>query len=70
MSFTQADLDNLDAAIKSGVTEVRFQDRTVRYKSVQDMLAERTLIYTSLNPGGDSGPGPLRQYRVFTDRGW
>jgi hypothetical protein len=70
MAFTQSDLDTLDAAIKSGVTEVRFQDRTVRYKSLADMMQERTLIYTALNPGGDAGPGPIRQYRIFTDRGW
>ena len=69
MAFTQSDLDTLDAAIKSGVSEVRFQDETVRYRSINDMMTARTLIFSILNPPGVA-PTVIRQTRVFTRSGW
>jgi hypothetical protein len=45
MAFQQSDLDNLDAAIASGVLETRFADgRTVRYQEVEQMIAARQTI--------------------------
>jgi len=66
MAFTQSDLDAIDAAIKAGVSEVRYQDRTVKYQSIKDMMEARTLIVTELNVGAQT----IRQSRVYTDRGW
>lgn len=68
--FTPANLSALDAAISQGVTEVRFQDRTVRYQSVQSMLMVRTLIYNQLYPGdGTTAVPPTRQVRMRSCKG-
>ncbi|MDC0003796.1 hypothetical protein OAE19_05290 [Porticoccaceae bacterium] len=48
--FTQADLDALNKAIKTGVTEVIYRDRTVKYRTLQEMLSLRAIIKTDLNP--------------------
>jgi hypothetical protein len=69
MAFTQSDLDALDTAIKSGVLEVRFQDRMERFNSVKDMLVARTLLVSQINPPG-TAPGIRRQIRMITGNGW
>tara|TARA_R110000868_G_scaffold111743_1_gene301424 strand:+ start:3868 stop:4080 length:213 start_codon:yes stop_codon:yes gene_type:complete len=48
--FTQADLDALNKAIKTGVTEVNYRDRTVKYRSLSEMLSLRSLIKSDLTP--------------------
>ncbi len=63
MPFTQEQLDALDAAIASGTQEVRFQDRTVVYRSMKDLLAARTLIVNAL------GQNLVRQIRLETQSG-
>ena len=37
-SWTQTDIEALEAAIKRGVLSVRFSDREVRYQSTSEML--------------------------------
>jgi hypothetical protein len=70
MAFTQADLDALDTALKTGALEVRFQDRTVRYATPQQMLDVRTLIYGELyGATGSSSSSPIRQLRIRTSKG-
>lgn len=39
MAWTQADIDALKNAIKSGVRRVGYSDRTIEYQSVADMLS-------------------------------
>jgi hypothetical protein len=39
MAWTAADLSALEAAIASGVTKVKYQDREVTYGSLADMRA-------------------------------
>jgi hypothetical protein len=74
MAWTQADLDALDAAIKSGTRQVRFADREVTYMSMDDLLKARNLaaaIISSPNQGGAALQHPLnRQRRMYTDKGW
>lgn len=48
MAFTQADLDNLDAAIKSGALRVRTGDRDVTYRSLEEMMKVRSLMLEEL----------------------
>jgi hypothetical protein len=67
-TFTFADLAAIDAAIKSGATEVRFQDRTVRYNSLDKLLIARTLIWNELYPSGSTN-GPVRIVRIYTNKG-
>ncbi len=37
-SWTQADVDALEAAIKTGAIEVQYENRRVRYNSTTEML--------------------------------
>jgi hypothetical protein len=60
-------------AIATGVRTVRFQDRTVEYSSVDDMIKAANYIYQLLypnggGPNGTSGSG-YRQIRFYTDKG-
>jgi len=48
MAFTQAQLDALEEAIAQGVLEVKYQDREVRYRSMNQMLQLRDLMRRSL----------------------
>jgi hypothetical protein len=75
--LTQATLDALNLAIASGVRSVRFQDRTVEYASIDDMIKAANYIYGLLYPGGGIGIGPggvvtggqTRQIRCYTNKG-
>jgi hypothetical protein len=66
---TQSQLDTLDAAIATGAREVRFQDQTVIYNSIKDMMTARTLLYNQLHPTG-TAPAVTRQYRMTTNKGF
>lgn len=66
MAFTQADLDSIDRTIVSGTLEVRFQDRTITYKSTQELLAARALITGAIG----TTPPTNRQIRMMTQKGY
>lgn len=68
MPWTSTDLSTIDAAIASGAKMVRFQDRTIEYQSIADLMKARTEINNYLM--SQSSPPPTRQIRVFTDKGW
>jgi hypothetical protein len=75
MAWTQADVDALDDAIKSGTRQVRFADREVTYMSMDDLLKARNLasaIISSPNQGVDGATQqPLnRQRRMYTSKGF
>jgi hypothetical protein len=61
-------LDALNVAIATGVREVRFQDRTVVYASIDEMIKAANYIFQLLNPTSTSG-GPSRQIRIYTNKG-
>lgn len=44
MAFTQSQLDALDAAIAEGVLVVKYADKEVTYRSLNDMLRIRELM--------------------------
>jgi hypothetical protein len=48
MSFTQKHLDAVEAAIARGEKVVRYTDRTVEYRTVDELLKAREEIRTSL----------------------
>lgn len=48
MAFTQAQLTALDDAIALGALEVRYQDKTVQYRSLSEMLQLRDLMRREL----------------------
>jgi hypothetical protein len=68
MAWSQADIDALDTAIKSGVTRVRFQNRDVTYRSMDDLLKARALAVVEV--AAANGTIPCRQLRVYTDKGF
>lgn len=49
MAFTQVQLDALDDAIASGALTVKYQDKTVTYRSLADMLRLRDLMAAELS---------------------
>lgn len=64
----QAQYAALQVAIAGGVTEIRFQDRTLRYASVKDMILAANYIAQLLG-GGSPGGGVNRQVRIYTNKG-
>lgn len=55
MAWTQTDLDKIEAAIKDGVLSVKYSDKTVQYRSLDEMLKIRDLIKKEL--GISTGAG-------------
>ena len=68
MPWTSSDLANIDAAIASGTLEVRQGDKTMRYRSVQELKEARTEILNDI--AQNSGAPQVRQVRIFTDSGY
>ena len=58
-NFTHDDLKKLDDAIKQGVTQVDYNDRSVRYRSINEMLKIKQHIQQEL---GINNRGPQRVY--------
>ncbi|MEJ5039162.1 phage head-tail joining protein [Pseudomonas sp. MYb398] len=56
MAYTQKHLDAVEAAIARGEKTVRYTDRTVEYRSVDELLKARDVIRTSL--ANAAGPRP------------
>lgn len=46
--LTQTDLDVLDRAIATGVLEVRYGDRTVRYQTTAELVRARAMVAAQL----------------------
>ncbi len=49
MATTQADVDRLEKAIKSGALRVKYQDRDVTYRSLAEMRSELVRLQRDLN---------------------
>ncbi|MEO8640392.1 hypothetical protein [Pseudomonas sp.] len=62
MSFTQKHLDAVEAAIARGEKTVRYTDRTVEYRTVDELLKARDEIRTSL---ANAGPPRSRVTRLY-----
>ena len=72
MAYTQADLDALQAALAKGEKRVSFGDKTVEYRSVDELQAaigevKRDLFERAVATG--LWPGAPRQIRVTTSKG-
>ena len=48
MAYTQKHLDAVERAIARGEKVVRYTDRTVEYRSIDELLKARDVIRTSL----------------------
>lgn len=71
MAYTQADLDNLDAAIASGEKIVRVENRWVEYRSVSELQAARAHVQQVLTSAaaGATNRRSVFRFRFTTSRG-
>jgi len=72
MAYTQADLESLQAALAKGEKRVSFGDKTVEYRSVDELQAaiaavKRDLFEQAVATG--LWPGAPRQIRLHTTKG-
>ncbi|MEM9681650.1 MAG: hypothetical protein AAF942_00155 [Pseudomonadota bacterium] len=65
MAYTQAQVDALEEAIASGALQVRYADRTVMYRSLDEM--ERILSRMKAEVNGTTR---TRQVRVNAEKGF
>jgi hypothetical protein len=64
MAFTQQQLDELEAAISSGTTQISANGRMQTFRSLEDMMKLRDLMAQQLG-ATDSGLSRRRKYFVF-----
>lgn len=72
MAYTQAHLEALEAALAKGEKRVSFGDKTVEYRSVEELQAairqvKRDLFEQAVATG--LWPGAPRQIRITTAKG-
>lgn len=63
MAWTSSDLEEIEKAIKSGTLRVKYSDREVQYRSLDEMLKIRDMIAQKLE---DAMPGPYRKKAVYS----
>lgn len=63
MAFSADDLTAIEEAIATGATLVKYQDRTVQYNSLTDLLKARELIRDELGLTNAKGN---RRYAAFS----
>ena len=73
MVYTQAHLDDLEAALLKGERRVSFGDKTVEYRSVDELKAAIAIVKRDIfEQAAATGlwPGAPRQIRVTTRKGF
>lgn len=73
MAYTQAHLDALEAALAKGEKRVTFGDKTVEYRTVDELktaidTVKRDIFEQAVATG--LWPGAARQIRVTTGKGF
>lgn len=69
MAFTQDDLDAIDEAIATGESSVKFSDRTVTYRSTDDLLKARRVIAHQIRRQAGGKPSHMPRFTIDIDRG-
>ena len=73
MVYTQAHLDDLELALLKGERRVSFGDKTVEYRSVDELKAAIAIVKRDIfEQASATGlwPGAPRQIRVTTRKGF
>ena len=73
MAYTQAHLDALEAALAKGEKRVTFGDKTVEYRSIDELIKAIEAVKRDLfEQAAATGlwPGAPRQIRVTTGKGF
>lgn len=68
MAWTTADLEAIEAAIASGEEEVRFSDRSVRYRSIADLLKARDVMKAAIDSASGSSDRIRNSYAISAPR--
>ena len=50
MSYTQTQLDALDAAMASGALRVTYDGKTTEYRSIDELVRARAIVLKALQP--------------------
>jgi hypothetical protein len=66
MAFTQADIDAVDRAIATGELRVRYADREVQYRTIDDLIKARSLMLGSAT----TTPGVSRRVPRYQQAGF
>ncbi|MES0875060.1 phage head-tail joining protein [Sinimarinibacterium thermocellulolyticum] len=73
MAYTQAHLEALEAALAKGEKRVTFGDKTVEYRSIEELQAAIRQVKRDLfEQAAATGlwPGAPRQIRITTSKGF
>ena len=62
MAYTQKHLDAVERAIARGEKVVRYTDRTVEYRSIDELLKARDVIRTSMTEAAGPSSRVVRLY--------
>lgn len=68
MAYTQADLEALQAALAKGEKRVSFGDKTVEYRSIEELQAAIRTVEAEI--ARSVGAPAKRQIRVTTAKGF
>lgn len=63
MAITQQDIDKIDRAIAKGESVVRFADRTVEYRSVDELIKAKNVMLAELSKA--THPRRSRVTRIY-----
>ncbi|MFN3629066.1 MAG: phage head-tail joining protein [Casimicrobiaceae bacterium] len=72
MAYTEADLEALQAALAKGERRVSFGDKTVEYRSIEQLQAAIRAVKRDLHEQAVATglwPGAPRQIRITTTKG-
>lgn len=64
MAWTAADLEAIEKSIKNGTSRVRYADREITYRSLEELLQLRTIIQAEL--GVVTNGGIRHHYPAFS----
>lgn len=67
MTYTTTQLDALKRALATGERRVSFGDKTLEYRSVDELQAAIRMVETEIARG--TGVSPTRQIRITTRKG-
>lgn len=70
MAVTQADIDNLNAAIASGTRSVTLGGQTVTYNTTASLIEARNDLQKQLAAESGTSPRPRTRQMIYGGRGF
>lgn len=68
MAFSQSDADKIDAELTNPKEEVRHGDKSMRSRSVEELLAAKNVVDSEVAKA--TGRPITRQLRIISNSGW